>query len=263
MIFIIAACESGSEIAEDAFRIEPKTHNLPMSQETLTLKAVGGKEPFTWRISDDTLGTLTGVTNARHVTYTRNAKNGTQTVEVTDKNTWTARSLIHQVATVDALTITPTSATLNSDGDKQVFTGSGGTPPYSWSVGTAARGSVTVDGWSQAVYTRSASGNNTVIVSDSQGHSAIAEISQPGVAALAISPTSVTVDINETVVFTASGGVSPYTWSMQSAPSGAGAPVPNSGNQTAYTAGGTTNTTDVVRLTDGNGTVALGTVKVR
>lgn len=262
-LFIIG-CESGSDKSSDSFKIEPAAHNLTLEEATLTLKAVGGKEPLTWKISDTTLGTLTGTNNARNVTYTRNTKEGTQTIEVSDANTWTANALIHQISTITPVTISPTAVTLTSDGDKTVFTAAEGVPPYAWTVGIAARGSVAVDGFSQATYTRQAESNNTVIVTDKQGHAAITEISQPGTATLTVSPVTATVNIRQSLVFSAIGGVSPYTWAFQNAPgSGGGRSInPAIGNQTAYTAGGLINTTDIIQLTDANGTIAFATVTV-
>jgi len=75
------------------------------------------------------------------------------------------------------VSISPTSATLSSDGDTQTFTASGGDGSYTWSVGNTSLGSVSGSG-SSATYTRTTSGSNTITVT-SDGDSASASISQP------------------------------------------------------------------------------------
>lgn len=83
------------------------------------------------------------------------------------------------VVTVADLTVSPTTVTLNGDGDMASFTASGGTSPYSWSVTDVFRGSVVDAGGSSAAYQRSAAGDNTVIVQDSRGKKAYAVVTQP------------------------------------------------------------------------------------
>jgi hypothetical protein len=66
------------------------------------------------------------------------------------------------------LTLSPESTELEGDGGMASFTASGGVPPYKWSVQDVFRGSVVDSGGAGAVYQRSAAGDNSVIVEDSQ-----------------------------------------------------------------------------------------------
>lgn len=76
------------------------------------------------------------------------------------------------------VTISPSSAALNSDGDTQNFTASGGDGSYSWTLSDSSLGSVSSGSGSSITYTRSSSGSNTITV-NSGGDSASASISQP------------------------------------------------------------------------------------
>jgi len=74
--------------------------------------------------------------------------------------------------------IAPETVSLAADGDQVVLTGSGGRGPYAWRVRDSTRGRIEVRGWSQALYTRTGPGSNSVILEDSSGHVAITHIDQ-------------------------------------------------------------------------------------
>lgn len=211
------SCDDNDDLSGSEFYINPAAATLTQTDNAVSLTAVGGDEPLTWSVSDSSLGQVSG--SGRTVTYTRTTANGVNTVLVEDSRTWQATASIVQQDDAEAiqdLTISPTSATLNIDGAQTVFTGSGGVGPYAWSLGNNAVGRLRVDGWSQAVYTRTAAGDNTVLVTDSQGHSASAAVSQPdNTPALTVSanPSSLSANGN-TSVLTASGGVAPYQWQV-------------------------------------------------
>ena len=77
------------------------------------------------------------------------------------------------------VSITPSQATLEDDGDTQVFIASGGTAPYAWTLSSTTRGALSSNAGTQVTYTRQAAGNNTITVRDSQGNSRSAGIVQP------------------------------------------------------------------------------------
>ncbi|MFH0981194.1 MAG: hypothetical protein V2A79_06630 [Planctomycetota bacterium] len=82
---------------------------------------------------------------------------------------------------VVALSISPPSPTLNSDGDTKQFTASGGTESgYTWSVTDVNKG-ILVGGntGSSVTYQRVAAGNNTIKVKDSSATEASTIIIQP------------------------------------------------------------------------------------
>lgn len=114
------------------------------------------------------------------------------------------------------LVVDPGSAMITYIGQAVSFTVKGGRPVYHWDV---VNGNGTIAGspgdGGQAIYTANAVAENSVIVYDAQGHSAIAYINSSATNALTISPTSVTLTNNAAVaVFAAGNGRPPYNWSV-------------------------------------------------
>jgi len=115
-------------------------------------------------------------------------------------------------------TLTPSSATLSTVGERAVFKFNGGTGPYTWDVSDSSKGSVSGNG-DQGVYTVTAVGVNDVIAYDRNGQAAIASISgSSGVTPatpLSVSASPSQLDVNNGMaVLTASGGTGPYTWAV-------------------------------------------------
>ena len=255
-VFIPLGCEEDTDdLKGESFYISPNAVTMSAKEKTASLKAVGGLEPLTWSVSDVTLGNVSG--EGQIVNYTRTDVNGVNKVRVKDSRGWTAAAVIKQQEALTKLTISPTSATLDTNGDKVVFTGAGGVGPYRWSVGNSALGSIRVAAWSQCTYTRKAQGNNTVTVTDKNGHVAVAKITQPGAPVLNISPAGANVSTNGgTIIFTASGGTGNYQWSFQTQVDGSSTIAPATGASSVYTlAPNSAAGTDVVRLQDGISTV--------
>lgn len=243
-----SGCEDDS-LGGAVFYVAPNLVTLAESGETVIFEAVGGSEPLAWKVTDDTMGTLTG--DGRTVTYTRSDKPGANSIRVEDDNHWTASATVIQDNPLGGLALSPLQDTLNNDGDKAVFTATGGTKPYIWSVGTSG-GKVEPSGPNQAIYTRMHEGNNTVIVSDQSGFVAIADVTQPATPTLTVSPGTVTVaTANGSQIFTASGGSGGYTWSVLPPQSGY---VSNpTGSSTVYTSTGANS--DILSLSDGATTI--------
>lgn len=247
---LIVACDSGSTTA--SFVINPATVSLGEDEASVVLTAVGGGVPIRWSVTDTNLGVVSGSDEV--VTYTRTAGTlGANTVQATDANGNVATAVITQGVDPDPIglvTIAPETATVPTDGGKIVFTADGGIPPYAWKVGIATRGRVSSSDSKQATYTRLAEGDNTIQVTDSDGKTAIAQITQPGTPPLAISPSSATVSSNGVLVISAVGGSGTYTWSIAT---GNGTVSPATGNSTVFTS--TDGGVDVVSLNDGATTV--------
>lgn len=250
-LLLTTGCEDDSSLSGDEYSISPSSKTMSTDDESVVLEAVGGSEPMTWSVSDDSLGTVSG--SGRSVVYTRTSSSGVNIVSVEDSQTWTASATITQNDADDEeeLSISPTSVTLSHDGDNTVFTASGGTSPYEWDVGNAGRGRVTVqEDTSRATYTRDDSGDNTVIVKDSEGTVAIGTVSQPQDASLSISATASTLSSDgDKSVLTASGGTSPYTWSMSD--DSLGGLSATTGNSVVYTRNHSG--TQVITLVDDEG----------
>lgn len=113
------------------------------------------------------------------------------------------------------VTISPESASISFVGQQIAFTALGGRASYSWDTANHAKGTVAVrPGTESAVYTAAVIGPNDVIVYDQDGHAAVANISGPVTALIAVaSPAELAAD-GDLSVLTASGGVAPYHWDV-------------------------------------------------
>lgn len=223
---LFIGCEDDSSTAGKSFSISPAKTTLTKANQAFSLTAVGGLEPLVWTNLDTTLGSLSG--SGRTVTYTRKGTaNGVSTIRVTDRQSWIASASITQTDPDETLSLTPATATLQANGDKYIFTAKGGRTPYSWSLGNTGVGQIEPSGSAQAIYTRSAAGNNTLLVTDRLGQVASAQITQPPTptttnSPLAIAPTTLSIASDGVMEkLTASGGTAPYTWSVQSVALGA------------------------------------------
>jgi alpha-tubulin suppressor-like RCC1 family protein len=151
---------------------------------------------------------------------------GTDTVTATDSLgvTATAAVTIHP-----ALAISPTAITV-AQTETQVFVGTGGVSPYTFSVSSGGAGGTTS---AAGTYTAPSGGvgSDTIVITDALGNTASATASV--VPALAISPKHLASSLcmGQTQYFTASGGVSPYTFTVQAG--GGGGTVTSTGLFTA------------------------------
>lgn len=122
--------------------------------------------------------------------------------------------------TEGGLEISPANASVSMIGETVLFSVKGGESPFTWDVSISAGGSIAAqDNDRDAIYTCKVLTNNNVIAYDHTGRAGIADISSvstQAVAALAISPTTASVTNNGGFAsFAASGGTSPYTWSVK------------------------------------------------
>ena len=172
--------------------------------------------------------------SARSGLYTASGTAGAaDTVRVTDSlgNTGTA------VVTVGpGIGISPANATVAPGGTQQFSASGGSGSGFVWSLAAGASGTVSASG----LYTASiVAGADTLDVVDSLGNKATATITIS--AALAITPSNVSLPPLGTQRFTASGGAGiGYVWSVN----GQGS-INSTGLYTAGTAGSTTDTISV------------------
>jgi hypothetical protein len=220
LILLVSACND-NDIPSNAFRISPSEARLARSGDTVTLTAVGGVEPLTWT-NLSSMGTLSG--SGRTVILTRGSQSGAAIVQVTDKRTWTATATIHldaetnATATARTLSLSPSSPTLTTDGDRSVFIASGGATPYAWTLADATRGHLSATSGAYVIYTRDTQGNNTVILSDASNTVVATTVTQPDTPATSVADLAITAgqttlsNDGDITTLTASGGTPPYTW---------------------------------------------------
>lgn len=105
------------------------------------------------------------------------------------------------------IAVSPGSANLIAGTNLQ-FSASGGLAPYSWTISNAALASISTTG----LLTTLAAGTLTVTATDANGNSGSSgfiSINQ-----LQITPDTATINTGTTLQFSASGGTTPYTWSV-------------------------------------------------
>jgi len=118
--------------------------------------------------------------------------------------------------TENPVSVSPDSAFVATAGEQIAFRAAGGNGPYTWDVAIPANGSIDASAnWRMGVYTAKSVSDNSVIVYDRNGYAAIASI---GVSAAdnlsaSASPSSLSADGDKATV-SASGGRTPYTWSV-------------------------------------------------
>lgn len=222
-----------------ALTITPSTQTMAING-TLTFSSTGGVVPYTYSV----IGA--GSINASTGAYTAPGSVGTDTVRVTDSlgNTADATVTIN-----NQLGISPAAITLAVN-NTTTFSGLGGAPGYSFSK---VSGGGTINAVSGFFTAPAVAGTTVVRVTDSLAATADATITVT--AALAISPATKTLAVNNVFTFSATGGVSPYTYSVVSGGASINA---TSGAYTAPAAAGSA----TVRVTDGYGNTSNATVTI-
>jgi len=210
--------------------LSPSTVRL-LVNNTITFEAFGGVEPYSYtKVSGiGSIDPLTGV-------YTASSSADSATVQVTDSDSPPATKQ-STVQVFEPLEINPRVVTVTA-GRSYDFSAGGGIPPYLYGV-------VSGDGsFSGNTYTAGLTPGTAVVrVSDSIGNQDQATVTISPLGPLTITPTEVTLKLNTGVTFNASGGVSPYTFSIAS---GYGTIDSGSGEYTSPMIAGTY----AVRVTD-------------
>jgi len=195
-----------------------------------TLQASGGVPSYTWSVTAGSLPAGLSLSGAGVISGTPTGALGTSnfTVQVTDSQTPTPVSTTANLSiTVSTapLTVTTTSLAGGSIDNpySQTLHASGGTPSYTWSIsaGTLPTGLTLTPGTGAIAGTPSATGtsNFTVMVTDSVAGTATAALNITIKTALAITTSSLpggSVGTSYNATVSATGGATPYTWSITS-----------------------------------------------
>ena len=232
-----------------------------------TLTATGGVTPYTWSLSSGTLpaglslntsGTISGTPTA--------AGTSSFTVKVTDAaNTSATQNLSITIAAGSTTTTSssPKIATTSLPGGatnvaySQTLSATGGTSPYKWSLSSGALPaglSLSTSGTVSGTPTATGTASFTVKVTDAANASATQNLSVTIAAGSSTSTSSPkvntttlpngTTNVSYSQTLSATGGTSPYTWSLGSGALPAGLSLSTSGKISGTpTASGTTSFT--------------------
>ncbi|MEI6516261.1 MAG: hypothetical protein WCO77_09795 [bacterium] len=140
----------------------------------------GGVAPYTWDVSDHSVGSISG--SGEQGVYTATTV-GNNNVIAYDRNGNAAIAKISGSSggsTGGDLAVSASATSLDSTGSMSVLNATGGVAPYTWTVATGSKGGF-VDGDTGAtvIYVRDAAGDNAVTVTDSVGTKASVVINQP------------------------------------------------------------------------------------
>lgn len=167
---------------------------------------------------------------------------------------WTSGSL--PLTIYGPLSISPTSKNVGASSSSQIFTGSGGVAPYTYSIVNGSLNTCSV-GPSTGVFTAPAPlGTCSVRATDQAGQTASAAITV--VSTLAISPTVIALQAGHNKTFTATGGSGTYTYAITSGAQ-AGENLTNSSNTGIYTSPSAAGTS-TLQVSDGTGATATVTI---
>jgi len=141
--------------------VSPDTVTLSTDGDKVVFAASGGSGPFRWGVGDDTRGRIS-IRNSAEAIYTRLTA-GNNTVTAIDDKGFAAVASITQ-PDLPTLAISPSSATTTTNGTL-VFTASGGTEAYTWSMATGT-GIVSPATGASTVYTSIDGDTDVVALSD-------------------------------------------------------------------------------------------------
>jgi hypothetical protein len=182
--------------------ITPGATSLAVGQ-SVTFAGSGGSGSYTYALVSG-LGTLAGAT------YTAPGTPTSATIRLSDTLTGLAVDAVVTVAAPPTLTVTPAASNVLA-GSAVSFTGSGGSGSYSWSL---AAGSGTLAG---STYTTATAEPSTIRLTDTVTH-ATADATVVSYFSLTIIPAAISVQVNTTYQFDATGGVPPYAYTVTAGP---------------------------------------------
>jgi hypothetical protein len=206
-----------------------------------TLSATGGKLPYTWTLSSGSLPSGITVQSAGSISGTTSQTGSfTATIEVTDSSSpklTSSKSLTLTVNAAVAITITPTTASVAS-GASTAFTAlvsNTSNVAVTWS---ASPGTVSTSGLYQAPTVTSDTAATVTATSQAdttKSATASVTITPPPVSVTTTSLSSATAGAAYSNALTATGGTTPYAWSLSSGTLPTGITVQSSGSLSGTT----------------------------
>lgn len=234
--YLVVLESDGSLANMGAVKINPSLAKLEISNGTI-FSVTGGSAPYTYSIVSGA-----GSINSSSGSFTAPTIEGTTVIQVTDNLGQSSKGYIYTYA--PNLVIKPSLINL-SLGATYNFSAKGGLAPYNFDIITGANSTISANGFFTAPSGSESIGDTIKVrVSDSSGLSAISTVTLAS--DLSISPAVQTLGGGASLTLFATGGVSPYTFSIVS---GVGSINSVSG---VYTASSTTGMA-VVRVTDSSG----------
>ena len=204
---------------------------------TATLAGSGGTKPYTWALTSGTLpagltfNTATGLISG---TPTASSASTALTFKVTDSGTPAQSTTKALTLTVTAATLAISTATLPSGqvgkSYSATLTASGGTKPYTWSVTGTLPAGLTLNATTGTISgTPGASSAGTALTfkvtdastptqSASKGLTLVIVAAAPALTITTTSLPSGRVGTSYSTTLTASGGTTPYTWTLSGTP---------------------------------------------
>jgi hypothetical protein len=167
----------------EGMSLSPNSPSINTVGEQVAFTVKGGHKPYTWTVSDATVGTVTPSTTASEIEQViyKALKLAQNTVVVTDAMGRAA--VVDVTAGSTDLKITPTTvaflATELAAAQSVQFAGNGGVPPYTWGDSLPLFGSIDGNGlWTTLAQTAASWSNKTVtiVLTDSNGDSTSATI---------------------------------------------------------------------------------------
>jgi uncharacterized delta-60 repeat protein len=183
--------------------VSPSMQTL-LAGASLSLVASGGISPYTFALLSGagSVGAISGV-------YTASTNFGASAIRVTDSLGQYTDALITTIGTSSTLAMNPATLTL-APNNIFALSASGGSAPYSFAISSGG-GSINSNGKYTAPGT---AGSATIVVTDAAATTATTNITINS--SLAFANTLTQIGTNSNFTFTASGGVSPYTFSILS-----------------------------------------------
>jgi len=161
-------------------RLTPASVDISYVGEVVRFQVDGGTGPYYWEVADGAAGSISpSRPNEALYTVREIAPNNVMVFDVAGRSGVAAINGGLEPTPPTPLAASATPSTLAEDGNSAVLTATGGSPPYHWTLGDVALGSLDADTGASVAYTRNRWGDNSVRVTDSAGDSVTVVIQQP------------------------------------------------------------------------------------